>query len=207
MYFIIYKITNILSNKFYIGKHQTSNINDNYFGSGKLLRRAIKKHGKENFQKQILFIFDTEDEMNAKERELVTAEFCLREDTYNLCVGGQGGFSYINQNRLQVNESQKAAARKNIYKNHTFLNTPAMYQQKVDTLNKGRAAWFEKYPNGTFKNLSHTEESKAKIGAKNAMMTGAKNSQFGTRWITNGTNSIKIKSDGIIPDGWRLGRK
>ena len=36
--------------------------------------------------------------MYAKEKEIVTEEFILREDTYNLRRGGYGGFDYINKN-------------------------------------------------------------------------------------------------------------
>ena len=65
-------------------------------GSGKLIRRAIAKYGVENFEKVILHIFDNEEEMNAKEKELVF----LGESSYNLCDGGKGGFGYINANKL-----------------------------------------------------------------------------------------------------------
>jgi hypothetical protein len=68
MNFIIYKITNLINGKVYIGKHETKNINDNYFGSGKLIRRAIKKYGISNFKKEILFQFSSREEMNAKEK-------------------------------------------------------------------------------------------------------------------------------------------
>ena len=71
MYFTVYKITNNINGKFYIGKHQTTDLNDGYMGSGKLLLQDISKYGKENFTKEILFIFETEEEMNTKEKELV----------------------------------------------------------------------------------------------------------------------------------------
>jgi hypothetical protein len=91
MKYTIYQIKNKINNKIYIGKHQTKNIDDDYFGSGVALRKAIKKHGKENFVKEILFVFDSEDEMNKKEKEIITEEFVRRKDTYNLGVGGEGG--------------------------------------------------------------------------------------------------------------------
>lgn len=96
MYYTIYKITNILTNKIYIGKHQTNNLDDEYMGSGKYLKCAIKKYGIEHFSKEILHIFDNEEEMNAKEAELVTKDFVLEDTNYNICVGGQGGWSYVN---------------------------------------------------------------------------------------------------------------
>ena len=92
MFYTIYKTTNKINNKYYIGKHQTKNLEDGYLGSGKLLKDPIKKYGKENFIKEILFVFFSEEEMNAKEKELVV----VSEETYNLCPGGHGGFGYIN---------------------------------------------------------------------------------------------------------------
>lgn len=45
----IYKTTNLINGKYYIGKHSTYNLNDNYLGSGKYLRNSIK-----NMEKKIL---------------------------------------------------------------------------------------------------------------------------------------------------------
>lgn len=91
MYYTIYKVINKITGKYYIGKHQTTNLNDDYLGSGKLIRQSIKKHGKDNFQKEILFIFDSEEEMNAKEKELVNENLVLNEKCYNVGIGGEGG--------------------------------------------------------------------------------------------------------------------
>lgn len=91
MVYTIYRVTNLLDGKIYIGKHQTLDPNDDYFGSGKAIRAAIKKYGKQNFKKEVLFIFESESEMNNKERELITEDFVSRKDTYNTGVGGEGG--------------------------------------------------------------------------------------------------------------------
>ena len=70
-YFGIYKITNLLNGMMYIGKHQTSNLNDGYMGSSPWLKRSIKKHGKENFRKEWLMFCEDEEEMNYMERVYV----------------------------------------------------------------------------------------------------------------------------------------
>lgn len=91
MFYTIYKVTNTLNNKFYIGKHQTDNPNDRYYGSGKAIKSAIRKYGKKNFKKEILFCFDNELEMNAKEKEILTETFISDTMNYNEAVGGEGG--------------------------------------------------------------------------------------------------------------------
>lgn len=97
MYYTIYKTTNKINGKIYIGMHATNNPFDDYLGSGKHLKRAIEKYGPDNFQKEILHIFDNEEDMKKKEAEIITEDFCNRLDTYNIIPGGKGGFSYINR--------------------------------------------------------------------------------------------------------------
>jgi hypothetical protein len=108
MYYTIYQITNNVNGKIYIGAHKTSDIDDDYFGSGKRIGYAIAKHGIKNFQKSILFTFNTAEEMYAKEKELVSQEFVIREDTYNMKVGGFGGWDHVdNTDRMLSEETHK----------------------------------------------------------------------------------------------------
>jgi len=104
--------------------HQTKNLDDGYMGSGKLLKRAIDKHGLDNFVKEILHVFDNSSDMIAKEAELVKCD----KSTYNLCEGGKGGFGYINKNGLQGKglnlllqsfEEKSKLGKQNISKAHT----------------------------------------------------------------------------------------
>jgi hypothetical protein len=95
MFYTIYKTTNLVNGKFYIGKHKTKDLSDGYVGSGKLLKYAINKHGLENFHTEILHMCKSEKEMNILERILVVPD---TETNYNLCPGGEGGFGFINSN-------------------------------------------------------------------------------------------------------------
>jgi hypothetical protein len=92
-YHIIYKTVNLTNKKFYIGAHSTDNLEDEYYGSGTNINRAMNKYGKKSFKKEILYIFKTPKEMFLKEKEIVTTNFIKRNDVYNIVEGGYGGFN------------------------------------------------------------------------------------------------------------------
>ena len=69
--YYIYKITNLVNGKMYIGQHVTSNLEDGYMGSGKIVRRALAKHGIDNFRKEYLMFCEDQNELDYYERVFV----------------------------------------------------------------------------------------------------------------------------------------
>jgi len=199
MHYLIYRITNNIDDKIYIGKHQTQDLQDGYMGSGKLIQRAIAKHGIENFTKEILFQFDNEEEMNSKEKELVTKEFVKEDTNYNLCPGGQGGWGYVNSTDLRTKGHSKE-----MYIKVSKTLSEMKLEHRSSNMKKLHSEGKIRYD--TFTNKTHTEETKRKIAESNSKMVGSKNSQFGTMWITNGKENKKISKDSIIPKDWYKGR-
>jgi len=86
---IIYKTTNLINGKIYVGQHNTSS-DDGYLGSGLILQKAIDKYGKENFKREIL---EFVNENNVDEREIYWIAYTSatqREIGYNITTGGYG---------------------------------------------------------------------------------------------------------------------
>ena len=107
-YNYIYKITNQINGKIYIGKHSTDNLDDGYMGSGILIRKAEKKYGKENFTKDYLAFCDTEEKLNWFEKFYIK-KFNAREVGYNLTDGGDGhlGFIMTEETKQKLSEAKK----------------------------------------------------------------------------------------------------
>ena len=85
---IVYKTTNLINNKIYVG--QDSKNNPNYFGSGKYIWSAIKKHGKENFIKEILCECSCKEELDEMEKYWIKELDCKVPNGYNIADGGEG---------------------------------------------------------------------------------------------------------------------
>lgn len=213
MKYTIYKTTNLINGKIYIGKHQTTDPNDDYLGSGKHLTRAIQKYGRDNFVKEVLHIFETEEEMNAKEAELVTADFVKENTNYNMCPGGQGGWGYINSNYsiLRV-DSQRIVNKIRRQKLQHKMDHDASFNAKVrKSLSIASIRAHEKRSKSSYKIdqffSEHANLKRIETFNNISHQQGSSNSQYGTMWITNGSENKKIKKFDIIPEGWYKGRK
>ncbi len=209
MHYIVYQTTNLLNDKVYRGIHQTKNLDDGYLGSGTHLKHAVKKYGRENFNKEILYRFDTEQDMLLKEAELVDEDWCGLSNTYNICVGGfGGGFKYINSSNL-----------KNEYVRKGYDSSIGKFsKEKLRELGiKGALAKKEKgikhipSSNFVYSQLGKTQSDEIKRKISEAQQkvdrNGQKNPAFGTMWITDGTRNRKINKLDQIPEGWYKGRK
>ena len=87
----IYKTTNLINGKIYIGQHRVNNdvIDKNYFGSGKLLLEAIKKYGKENFKCEIIEWCESEKSLSEKAYEKKKIRYGNRQHCLRLVIQRQ----------------------------------------------------------------------------------------------------------------------
>ena len=140
---IIYKTTNLINGKFYVG--QDSNNRPSYLGSGTALKYAIKKYGKENFKKEILEECSTLEQLN--EREIFwIKELDAINSGYNIAAGGfKNGFTW--------SEEQKKRYSERIKNNPPNFSKEFIEQQTRDKRGENGSMWGKK----------HTEETKKKM--------------------------------------------
>lgn len=172
-------------------------------GSGKILKLSHAKYGLDNFSKDILFNLPSLEEMYEKEKELVTEDFIKRPDTYNLKVGGDGGWDYA----ATLDSRRKGAIAANA--SRTFESRSNSSKKSVET-RKRNGTWH--IVGGGHKGIKLSDSHKANIGKANAVsQLGSGNSQFGTCWIYSEIDlkTIKIKKEDLttwLNKGWLRGR-
>lgn len=187
--YTVYKTTNTLNGMFYIGVHKTNNPNDDYLGSGKYLKHAIKKYGREHFYKTVLFIFDNPQDMYNKELELVNETVINDTMSYNLCVGGKGGFDFINRSLSSEQLSARGRyARKFSSGTSNATRTPE-WNENISKSKVGK-------PNGWL-GRTHTEESKERMKKTRPDLSGSSNGMFNKIWLNDGENNILILKQDI----------
>ena len=114
----VYETTNLINGKKYIGK-RTCNCpieEDKYMGSGKYIKRAFNKYGKENFKKEILQICENEDMAFEWEKVYIEQVKAYSSDKYyNIASGGEGGFANFagkSQEELELWKTRMSESRK-----------------------------------------------------------------------------------------------
>lgn len=136
-YYGLYKITNLVNGKMYIGQHVTNNLDDGYMGSGKIIKYAVKKYGVENFKKEWIGFYEDLDELNYMERVYVDQTWVDRSDTYNLILGGQSKGRRIPdrvKSKISINTKQGMqcpSVQQKIRTPHYWESASKKYFQKI----------------------------------------------------------------------------
>jgi hypothetical protein len=149
MLYFIYETTNLINNKKYRGLHCTDKVTDKYLGSGIALKKAIKKYGKENFERTILEYCNSFEELLNRESFYVDAEWIQRADTYNMRIGGICSIG----RRVQLTDEAKQKISNTLrekYKSGTIVNP-----------NKGKV-----FGKQTEEHIKKAKEARAKVVIK-----------------------------------------
>ena len=150
MYGYIYLTTNLINNKKYIGQHK-GKFTTEYLGSGKVLKQAIDKYGRDNFKVILLDVAQSKEELDELEKKYIANYNALYEsDFYNIHEGGSGGNT---KQGYSFEEYQK-------YINKESINHRGRKPSEEFTNNSGE--------NNPMYNKHHSELSKIKLSHNNA---------------------------------------
>ena len=186
MYGYIYKITNLVTQKIYIGKHKFDKpiLDEKYFASGIYINKSLEKYGLDNFSKELIDTADTAEELNEKEKFYIQLNNCIYPNGYNLTSGGDG----LQDPPEEVRNKMKPWLGK--------------HQSKESNIKRSN----------TLKQIKHTEEWVNKIKQSLKGKTPSKETLEGsskrhknTKWYNNGIEEHMYFEENV-PDGYELGR-
>lgn len=217
--FCIYRITNLINGKTYIGQHKyKDNPYDRYMGAGVILHQAYKKYGIENFIKDII-VANIKDKETANKLEIKYIEYeriSNGNGCYNIANGGEGssGCHLSEEHKKRISEANKGKEfseewkrnHSEVMKGHAAWNKGKKmseeYCRKNSEGHKGQVPWNKGIPRSeeekkkmseSLKGKSHSEEMRKKISE------GIK----GMRWFNNGEICVRAKE---CPKGFVPGR-
>lgn len=212
MFGYIYKTTvclegSVLYGCYYIGQRKRSTTKDCYYGSGKIIKDFMRKHGTAHLKKEILAICESREELDLKEKEFIgdlyiTDSYLKDGKCLNLKSGGEQPH-FTEEVYKKVCEYNRSG--KNIGKHHSEKTRKRLNEAKKGEKNPR----FHKEPWN--KGLKYTEEQKKNIIKANQARSKPKLpkepkikiSRKGCKWFTNGQKEIM---DFICPEGFYPGR-
>ena len=157
---IIYKATNKINGKCYVGK-TIKTLNERIIrhlsyvnrGSKLYFHRAIRKYGKENFRWTILEICFTKKELNKKEQYYIKHFNSFGIGGYNMTEGGDGGqgFKHTDETKNKLSNLRKGKGHKHTEEHKKYMSDKM----------KGKNKRYGK--DNHFYGKSHSEETKLKM--------------------------------------------
>lgn len=195
-YGYIYKTTNLVNNKIYIGQHRGAYLDENYLGSGKLLAAAINKYGKESFKCELLELCADKMALDQKEKEYIKKYNSQNNEIgYNISEGGQGGDlgpvarSHISESLRGIPKSLEH--RKKLSEANKGKRLPESQKEKISKGNKGKI-------------LSAETKEKMSVSAKKLSHHNYKTNK-GKVVVTNGFEIKYIDKQSSLPEGYIYG--
>lgn len=221
----VYKITNNVNGKFYVGVHYGT-ISDSYMGSGKIIKQAIKKHGIHSFDKQILAVF--EDGVSAfvyETKYIQDNNLHVSEECYNLSPNHNrpgnavGGFTYevlYGEDKAQHLKQMRSEQMKGRVASEETRQKQSRAKQGQEPWNKGLTQDDPRVAENVRK-MAETKRANPKPSWNKGITADEYKSHYGENgltppsmvgriWINNGTSQRKIMKTDPIPDGWMRGR-
>lgn len=180
-YYFVYMTINLITEDFYIGKHETENLHDGYLGSGLRLRNSIKKYGKQNFRRDVVEFYNCSHSAFEAEKQCV-ALYLDHPKCLNVAYGGRGFTSVSGKRASDIAILTGKIGPK--YKTPEGKWRSSSASAKANKL-KGTGLW------------GMTFEQRSKWNRESAI---------GRVWITNGTQDRHIKPGVDLEPGWYLGR-
>lgn len=184
---------------------------DRYLGSGKLLKQAIKKYGRNNFERKILAEANDLDELLYLE-EYYIGKFSAVESLnyYNLIDGGFGGNSEVlSQYWKSFTKEERKTARN--WNGHFMHNKFNRYDEewKQNVSDGVKKSWDklsdkERKTRGQ-KSGKRIKELGSVAGKNNGMYGRSAVKEKNLKWYTNGKDNLYI-TEGTQPQGYERGR-
>ena len=168
-YGYIYKTTNLINGRIYIGQKK-GEFNPIYFGSGKIIKLAIKKYGENNFRIDILVYAMNREHLNNIEIEYISKYRSLFPELYNIAKGGEGGFCHTeNTKQIMRKPKSKEAIENNVKARKEAAERRGYYfsQRTIEKMKKPKSKQHIENIIKSHLGYKHTEEQKKKISEGN----------------------------------------
>ena len=189
----------------YFGKHKVCSTSiSEYPGSGTDWTEHLLEHG-DDVTTHSVGIWDETDPELTYAAKSISSHFDIvnSKEWANMKIedGHEGGWDYVNENGLNNIAGNNIEGGTTV-KNKWQYDKQWALSQKEQMPSRPQNKAF-----GMYGNTEKAMKKKKAVYKKNKHAQGSKNSQFGTMWITNETESKKIPRGDLIPNGWRAGRK
>jgi len=161
---LIYKTTNLINGKSYVG--QLSRNAPNYLGSGRYILGSIKKYGKENFQRETIARCYTKEQLNSLEKFYIDFFNTKVPNGYNLTDGGDGAScGELNimkrpEVRKKCSDSNKETWKRPEIREKLRKPHSEEWKKNISEASRGKPA------TRGFTGKHHSEETKKKIGER-----------------------------------------